>query len=327
MNGSIAPHLRAHHAGGTENKVHDAALVQLDTARQALVECRTAMEAKQVADAAEAARVYLERTNASVEMVNRAREIQVLAEQQMGAFLKTMEKSTGAMGIGTSAVVRNDSTPPTLSEMGISRDRAARAQKLAEIPAEETQERIAVLKASGEQPTPAKVLQLSIRNRHPRSNGQNYSLVSAAETMGLKVSALFSKAKRLSRLQQKQLIYHLERAANTYDLRKDWPGAADQMADLAIAKLEDIPPDHPARSTAIAKVSAWIADVANDTIAAAEIKEAAESIRKATPMTEAQDLWLIAKGRLDNIRENDPERESVLRLVVSYAQRRLDNIR
>ena len=61
----------------------------------------TVMEAKHIADAAEAARVYLERTNASAETVNEATEIRLLAERQMGAFLKSMPKATGAQGTGS----------------------------------------------------------------------------------------------------------------------------------------------------------------------------------------------------------------------------------
>lgn len=41
-------------------------------------------------------------------------------------------------------------------------------------------------------------------------------------------------------------------------------------------------------------------------------------------MSEASDLWLVAKGRLDNIRRNDPQRVAVLREVIAYAQQRID---
>jgi hypothetical protein len=45
----------------------------------------------------------------------------------------------------------------------------------------------------------------------------------------------------------------------------------------------------------------------------------------AADMTEAHDLWLIAKGRLDNIRKNDPERVAILREVIAYAQQRINH--
>ncbi len=139
----------------------DAAIVQLDTARHALAECKTVMEAKQIADVAQAARVYLERTNASVETVNNATEIRTLAERQMGEFLKVMPKATGgqpfqATGSRASPV---ETKTPTLAEIGITKKQSAQCQKLAEIPAQEFTERVAVIKASGERLTTAAVLQ------------------------------------------------------------------------------------------------------------------------------------------------------------------------
>ena len=42
-------------------------------------------------------------------------EIRLLAERQMGVFLREMSKLAGARGIGKSGVVRDDSTQTTLS--------------------------------------------------------------------------------------------------------------------------------------------------------------------------------------------------------------------
>lgn len=131
--------------------MNDQPLVQLSKARLALAECKTAMEAKQIADVAEAARVYLERTNASVDTVNHATEIRLLAERQMGAFLKAMPKSTGARGIGPNAVPEKDRINgiTTLADIGISKNQSQHAQKLADIPAPEFNDRLALSKASG----------------------------------------------------------------------------------------------------------------------------------------------------------------------------------
>lgn len=143
----------------------DTALVQLDRARVALSECKTAMEAKQIADVAEAARVYLERTNASAETVNRATEIRLLAERHMGEFLKGMPRNRGSMvtfkgrdSSGSHIASQPENSTPTLKEMGIERHESSRAQKLADIPAPEFHERIAVAKASGGKLSTSKVL-------------------------------------------------------------------------------------------------------------------------------------------------------------------------
>lgn len=129
----------------------DQALVRLDHARSALAECRTVMEAKHIADVAEAARVYLERTNASTETVNRASEIRVLAERQMGEFLKIMPKNVGANGSKVTGSVKEpvrDDTP-TLREVGITKKQSASAQKLANIPKPEFEGRIQDIKSTG----------------------------------------------------------------------------------------------------------------------------------------------------------------------------------
>jgi len=59
-----------------------------------------------------------QRTNASVETVNRATEVRLLAERQMGAFLKDMPKATGGWPKKSCG---NESEPqdrPTFREIG-----------------------------------------------------------------------------------------------------------------------------------------------------------------------------------------------------------------
>jgi hypothetical protein len=73
------------------------------------------MEAKQIADVAEAARVYLERTNASAATVNHATEIRILAERQMGEFLKTAPSPAGRP---KKEINREGRLIPTLGDMG-----------------------------------------------------------------------------------------------------------------------------------------------------------------------------------------------------------------
>lgn len=100
--------------------------------------------------------MYLERTNASVATVNNATEVRLLAERQMGEFLKQMPKNYGARGVGESGVPPEN---PTLAEIGISKKQSSTAQKLADIPTPEFRERIAVAKAGGEKLSTAKVLE------------------------------------------------------------------------------------------------------------------------------------------------------------------------
>ncbi len=88
-----------------------------------------------------------QRTNASAETVNQATEIRLLAERQMGAFLKGMPKATGTRGNIQEVVSGGTSeappdAPATLAEIGLTKKQSARAQKLAAIPADDFAERI-----------------------------------------------------------------------------------------------------------------------------------------------------------------------------------------
>lgn len=141
----------------------DIVVTKLDRATLALSECKSAMEAKQIADVAEMARVYLERTNASVETVNRATEVRLLAERQMGEFLKAMPKNQGTVLSGRDEFGGTKSEPPkdvpTLREIGITKKQSSQAQKLADIPKEEFEERVALAKANLGKLTVSKVME------------------------------------------------------------------------------------------------------------------------------------------------------------------------
>ncbi|MCA3219369.1 MAG: hypothetical protein ING59_12580 [Burkholderiales bacterium] len=70
------------------------------------------------------------------ELIQYATEIKVRAERRCGELLARTEKNTGARGIGTSAVERCDHTPPTLDDMGLTKDESSRYQQLAAMEAE-----------------------------------------------------------------------------------------------------------------------------------------------------------------------------------------------
>lgn len=78
---------------------------------------------------------------------HRATEIRLLAERQMGEFLKVMPKNRGGDPVNDKYRVGQ---PPTLKDLGVGRIESSRAQKLADIPKEEFVERIEAIKANGE---------------------------------------------------------------------------------------------------------------------------------------------------------------------------------
>jgi hypothetical protein len=164
----------------------DTALVKLSAARTALAECRTVMGAKQIAAAAEAARVYLERTHASAATVNEATEIRLLAEKQMGEFLAVSPKHPpGPETQKEIPAARVGISPPTLAEIGITYKESASAQKLAAIPTPEFHARIEAIKEAGEKLSTAKVLQS--RKRRPAPSPRMLSTATAVDLMQFEV--------------------------------------------------------------------------------------------------------------------------------------------
>jgi hypothetical protein len=60
-----------------------------------------------------------------------ARFFKVRAERKCGEMLAQADRNTGARGVGTSALVSSEGTPPTLAEMGLTYDQSSRYQQLA----------------------------------------------------------------------------------------------------------------------------------------------------------------------------------------------------
>jgi hypothetical protein len=113
------------------------ALIRYDAARRALAAAHRVDEVKAIRDRAEAVRTYAQQAR-DLEMQNMACEIRLRAERRAGQLLLEMEKNPGTRGEGRP---RKDGTkrrssrptaiPPTLEEIGISKDQSAKWQKIA----------------------------------------------------------------------------------------------------------------------------------------------------------------------------------------------------
>jgi len=116
-------------------------LVRYDAMRAAITECRRVDEIKLIREKAAqisaAARVAKDR-----EMLEAVTEIQVRAERRLGELLREMPKNAGTAGLGRSAKELPKDAPPTLAALGIDRKLSSRAQRLAEIPAEQFEARL-----------------------------------------------------------------------------------------------------------------------------------------------------------------------------------------
>lgn len=114
------------------------ALVKYDAACSALAAAKSVDEVKGLRDKAEAMRAYARQAkNRALEID--AAEIRMRAERRLGELIAaqkaTFGLNTGARGIGTSAVPKENRTP-TLADAGIDKKLSSRAQKMAAVPAE-----------------------------------------------------------------------------------------------------------------------------------------------------------------------------------------------
>lgn len=104
-------------------------LSHYDAARHALAIAKSLDEVMEIADKATAIKEYARRAKDRQLQID-ATEIVMRSERRLGEMLAATPKNTGAKGIGTSAVPRENHT---LAEMGIDKKLSSRAQKLASI--------------------------------------------------------------------------------------------------------------------------------------------------------------------------------------------------
>jgi hypothetical protein len=127
------------------------ALIKYDAARKAIASAYRVDEAKKIRDKAEAVRTYAKLAG-DLDMQNMAAEIRIRAERRAGQLLLDMEKNPGTRGEGRP---RKDGTkirrsgvrtayPPTLDEIGISKDQSSKWQRLALLVDETTFEKALV---------------------------------------------------------------------------------------------------------------------------------------------------------------------------------------
>jgi ParB family chromosome partitioning protein len=117
-------------------------------------------EVKDIRDKAEALRAYMKQAGESLEMQNQCAEIKIRCERKGGMILKEQEKNEGGRPPKTGNTMLPVS-PNTYEELGIEKMQASRWQAIADIPEEKFEERIAELKAGGQELTSAEMLRLS----------------------------------------------------------------------------------------------------------------------------------------------------------------------
>ena len=114
-------------------------LALLRSGVQMLAECRTIQDAKQLADMAEAAKVYAKKAKLGDEAIAYANEIKIDALRLLGEMLKKTGRARGSRTVGGGGrsggtVVVPPETAPTLADLNLTKKESAVAQRIAALP-------------------------------------------------------------------------------------------------------------------------------------------------------------------------------------------------
>lgn len=131
-------------------------LVKYEKARSALAEAHSFDEVKDIRDKAEAMAAYARQAK-DTELIEFATEIKVRAERRCGEMLhaaaKTGERATKQKHKGSMSDAAT--CPPSLADLGITRDQSSRYQQLAAMPEKHFEAAVATAKATVGQVTSA----------------------------------------------------------------------------------------------------------------------------------------------------------------------------
>ena len=145
-------------------------LAKFGAARRALAEAHSVDEVKTIRDRAEALRAYSKQAGESLEMQNQIAEIKLRAERRAGELLGEMESAQGKRTDLVTSCHQVDS-PPTLSDLGISRKQSSRWQQEASVPEEAFEGFVAQTKDHGRELTSAGLLREARKHRPSRAQG------------------------------------------------------------------------------------------------------------------------------------------------------------
>ena len=135
-------------------------LTRYDAMRTALVESHRIDDVKDIRDKAEALRLYAKQAGEGLENQNMMAEIKLRAERRCGELLGDMDRAE----VGRPEKTYHRDTivsPPTLSDMGISKMQSSRWQAIASVPEPVFEQHLATVKAAAQELTSAGVFRVS----------------------------------------------------------------------------------------------------------------------------------------------------------------------
>lgn len=137
-------------------------LVRYEQARHALAECQRVDEVKDIRDKAEAMAAYARQAK-DTDMIEWATEIKVRAERRAGEMLRDGRESGQRASSGGDS--KKESPPPTLSDIGITKDQSSRWQSLASMSDDHFETAVATAKDTAGQVTTAFMLREAAKNK------------------------------------------------------------------------------------------------------------------------------------------------------------------
>ncbi len=129
-------------------------LVLLGEAQRMIMEATSLDEIKDIRDKAEAARKYIESAQLGLLMQNRAAEVKLRAERRAGELLATLKLAGGDRR-------SENSSGPTLEELGISKHQSSRWQREAAVPDEVFERLVQETNSQAQELTTAALLRLA----------------------------------------------------------------------------------------------------------------------------------------------------------------------
>lgn len=167
-------------------------LVRYEAARRALAQACRVDEAKSIRDKAKAMQVYAQQANDPT-LIDHATDIRMRAEIRAGELLAEMKRNGARQTDGKpkrsqAATV----TLPKLSDLGVSKTQSSRWQRLAKLPPDEQEKRIAAAKQKAQAAvSPTRSARGSTpRRRFIRSKARELSESCAARVRNLVVEAM-----------------------------------------------------------------------------------------------------------------------------------------
>jgi len=174
-------------------------LVRYEQARFALAECQRVDEVKDIRDKAEAMAAYARQAK-DTELIQFATEIKVRAERKCGELLAGAEKNDGGRPPrNQSNATTGFTAPPTLADMGITKDQSSRYQSLASMSEEHFETAVATAKDTAGEVTTAFMLREAAKRKDrptkPLSKKDQERLQHLAEAKARGVSMITTYAR------------------------------------------------------------------------------------------------------------------------------------